>query len=88
MTLLLWVLLALAAISLGFRASSWFVPQRVHPIAQLVVALVTGSLISAAILEVCSSYRVLDFGLGLLISLSPVGPFDLAKWWFGWRRIQ
>ena len=80
MTLLLWVLLALGATSIGFRASSWFMPQRVHPLAQLVVALATGTLLSAAVLEVCSSYRILDFGLGLLISMSPVGPFDLAKW--------
>jgi hypothetical protein len=28
----------------------------------------------------------LEFGLGLLISLSPVGVFDAVKWWFLWGR--
>ena len=86
MTLFLWTLLVLGAIALGFRTSSWFLPERIHPIVRLVVALFTGAVVSAATLEVCSQYRIFDFGLGLLISLSPVGPFDLARWWFGWRR--
>lgn len=86
MTFLVTALLASAAISIGFRTSSFFVPARAHPIVQLVVALATGALIAAAVLQVSSRYRVFDFGLGLLISLSPVGPYDLARWWFRWRR--
>ena len=86
MTVFLWALLTLGAIAIGFRTSSLFLPERIHPIGRLVAALITGAVISAAILEVCSSYRVFDFGLGLVISLSPVGPFDLSKWWFRWRR--
>ncbi|MEO8682393.1 MAG: hypothetical protein ABI665_25315 [Vicinamibacterales bacterium] len=86
MTLLVWVLLVLAAFSIGLRTSSLFVPTRVHPIPRFVVALAIGALIAAAILEACSSYRIYDFGLGLLLSLSPVGAFDLARWWFVWRR--
>ena len=27
---------------------------------------------------------VFELGLGLLLSLSPVGVFDLVKWWFRW----
>jgi hypothetical protein len=86
MTFLVAALVAIATMSIGLRISSFFVSDRVHPIGRLMVAIATGTLISAAILQAFSSYRVFDFGLGLLISLSPVGLFDLAKWWFGWRR--
>ena len=41
-----------------------------------------------ALLELCRSYSVFEFGLGLLASLSPVGLFDVAKWWFTWTRRQ
>lgn len=85
MNLVIVTLLILSAVSLGLRTTS-FLTARVHPIARLVVALLTGALLSAAFLQFCDSYRVFEFGLGLLISLSPVGVFDLVKWWFRWRR--
>ncbi len=82
MTLLVVALLAATSISLGLRTTSLLVGDRVHPMDRLALAAITGALITAVILQVCTSYRIFEFGLGLLLSLSPVGPFDLAKWWF------
>ena len=76
------ILLALAAVSLGLRATSLLVP-RVHPILRLAVSAVVGTILVLATLQISNRYRVHDLGLGLLLSLSPVGLFDLAKWWFG-----
>ncbi len=79
-------LVALAAISLGLRTTALFFSTAVDPFVRLVVSMVAGALIVGVILEVCESYRVFDLGMGLLLSLSPVGVFDLAKWWFRRRR--
>lgn len=76
------VLLALASITLGLRTTSLYASDRMHPVARLVLAVFTGGLMTALILQVCSSYRMLELGLGLLFSLSPVGVYDLLKWWF------
>lgn len=80
------MLLALASISLGLRTTSLYAGHRMHPAARLALAVFTGGLMTALILQVCSNYRVFEFGLGLLLSLSPVGVYDLAKWWFRRRR--
>lgn len=80
--LVLAALLALASISLGLRTTSLFVSDRMHPGARLAVAGVTGWLMTAVILQVCENYRVFELGLGLMLSLSPAGLYDLAKWWF------
>ena len=80
------VLLALAAISLGLRTTALFVSERMHPVARLVIAVATGALMTAVILQVCESYHVFELGLGLLLSLSPAGVYDLLKWWF--RRAR
>lgn len=74
-------LLALAAVSVGLRLTS-FLAARIHRAARLALALVVGAIVTTAFLQFCDSYRVFEFGLGLLISLSPVGLFDLTKWWF------
>lgn len=79
-------LLALASISLGLRSTSLYVSDRMHPVARLVLAVVTGGLMTALILQVCETYRVFEMGFGLLLSLSPVGVYDLARWWFLKRR--
>ena len=79
------VLLALAAVSLGLRATSLLIP-RVHPLLRLAASSVVGTILVLATLQICDRYRVHDLGLGLLISLAPIGIFDLAKWWF--RRNQ
>lgn len=76
------VLLTLASITLGLRTTSLYVSDHLHPVARLGLAFFTGGLMTALILQVCSSYRVLELGLGLLFSLSPVGVYDLARWWF------
>ena len=75
------VLLALAAVSLGLRTTSVLIP-RVHPLLRLAVSSVIGTILVLATLQICDRYHVHDLGLGLLLSLAPVGIFDLAKWWF------
>lgn len=79
------VLLILAAVSLGLRTTS-LLAGRMHPLARLAAALAAGAVLTLAILEISDSYRVFEFGLGLLISLSPVGVFDAVKWWYRWGR--
>lgn len=78
-------LLALAAISLGLRTTSVLIP-RVHPVARLIAAILIGGVFVATTLQISDRYRVYEMGLGLLLSLAPVGVFDLVKWWFRWRR--
>lgn len=86
MTVVVFVLMALAGLSLGLRATSVLPGDRVHPLVRLASAIVVGAILTGATLELCESYHVLDMGVGLLLSLSPVGVFDLAKWWFRWRN--
>ena len=81
-------LVALAAISLGLRTTSVLLGPGVHPVGRLLLAMAAGTLITLVILELTESYGVLELGLGLLLSLSPVGVFDLLKWWFRWRRSR
>lgn len=75
------VLLALAAVSLGLRTTSLLMP-RVQPVVRLAVSAVVGTILVLATLQLCDRYGVHDLGLGLLLSLSPVGLYDLTKWWF------
>jgi hypothetical protein len=75
------VLLGLAALSLGLRVTSLLM-SRANPILRLAVSSVIGTILVLATLQICDGYGVHDLGLGLLLSLSPVGLFDLAKWWF------
>ena len=77
-------LLGLAAASLGLRTTSVLIP-RVHPVVRLVVSLLIGSVFVTVGLQLAENYLVYDMGLGLLLSLAPVGIFDLLKWWFRWR---
>ncbi len=79
------VLLALAAASLGLRTTSVLIP-RVHPLVRLAASLVIGVVFVMVTLQLCDRYHIHDVGLGLLVSLAPVGVFDLAKWWFRWKR--
>jgi hypothetical protein len=75
------VLLALAAVSLGLRVTGLLIP-RVHPVLRLAVAGIVGTILVVATLQISDRYQVHDLGLGLLLSLAPVGIFDLSKWWF------
>lgn len=86
MTVVIIGLLVLAALSLGLRTTSVLISPRVHPATRFVISLAAGGLMTLVVLQVCDSYRVFEFGFGLLLSLSPVGLFDLAKWWFKWRN--
>ena len=79
------VLVALAAISLGLRTTSLLIP-RVHPLARFIVSAVAGWLLVTAALQLCARYQVHDLGLGLLVSLAPIGVYDLAKWWLRWGK--
>jgi hypothetical protein len=85
MTWLMFALLALAALCLGLRTTAVLVP-RIQPFVRLLVSLLIGGTMTLAFLELCRSYQVFELGLGLMASLSPVGMFDLAKWWF--RRTR
>jgi hypothetical protein len=78
-------LLVLTAASLGLRTTSVLMPGA-HAGLRLIASLVIGAIFVAVILQLSERYRVYDMGLGLLLSLAPVGIFDLAKWWFRWRR--
>lgn len=86
MTLVISGLVALAAISLGMRTTAVLVGPEVHPVGRLLLSIAAGTLITLVILELAESYGVFELGLGLLLSLSPVGVFDLVKWWFRWDR--
>jgi hypothetical protein len=88
MTLFVLGLLALAALSLGLRATGVLLGPRVHPLLRFAGAAIAGGVMTAAILELCDAYGVSQLGWGLLLSLSPVGIFDVAKWWFRWRAVQ
>ena len=79
------VLLALAAMSLGLRTTSLLLP-RVSAVPRLLVSAIVGTILVMATLQICDRYGVHDLGLGLLLSLSPVGIFDLAKWWYRRKR--
>ena len=79
------VMMALAAMSLGLRTTSLIIP-RVHPLLRLAVSALIGTILVLATLQICDRYSIHDLGLGLLISLAPVGGFDLAKWWFRRHR--
>jgi len=82
MTALLVMLVTLAGLSLGLRTTSVLVGPAAHPLDRLALSVLAGALWTALVFEVSSSYRAFDFGLGLMLSLSPVGLFDVAKWWF------
>ena len=85
MTVVVGILLALAAVSLGLRTTALLMPV-VQANVRLIASSVIGTILVAAALQICDRYRVHDLGLGLLVSLSPVGAYDLAKWWFHRRR--
>jgi hypothetical protein len=82
MTFLLVSLVILAGLSLGLRTTSVVMDPGAHPLDRLTLAIIAGALWTAVVLEVSSSYRIFDFGLGLMLSLSPAGLFDVTKWWF------
>ena len=79
------VLLALAAVSLGLRTTALLIP-RVAPLLRLIASAVIGTILVLAALQISDRYGVHDLGLGLLLSLAPVGLFDLFKWWHRRKR--
>ena len=81
------VLLALAALSLGLRTTSLLIP-RVHPLIRLCISAIIGTAIMMVTLQISDRYHVHDLGLGLLVSLAPVGVFDLVKWWYRYRSAE
>jgi len=78
-------LLALAAVSLGLRTTALLMPVTQANV-RLIASSVIGMILVTATLQICDRYQVHDLGLGLLLSLSPVGVYDLAKWWLHRRR--
>jgi hypothetical protein len=83
MSLVMLALLLLAALSLGLRTTT-YIGETMHPVMRLVLALLIGIVLTMAFLELCRNNELFELGLGLLVSLSPVGLFDGAKWWFAW----
>lgn len=81
------VLLALAAISLGLRTTNVLIP-RFHALGRLVIAAIIGAALVIALLDGADRYGVHDLGLGLLVSLTPVGLYDLARWWYRWKQAM
>jgi hypothetical protein len=79
------VLLALAAVSLGLRTTSLLIP-RINPFVRLLAAGIIGGALVVGTLQICDRYQVHDLGLGVLVSLSPVGIYDVARWWIRWHR--
>jgi len=93
MTIVIVVLVTLAGLSLGLRTTSVMLNPVLHPLDRLACAIIAGGIWTAVVFEVANSYRIYDFGLGLMLSLSPAGLFDITKWWFrsrgrrsGWLR--
>jgi hypothetical protein len=82
MTAFLVLLVTLAGLSLGLRTTSVLMSPAAHPLDRMALSILAGALWTAVVFEVADSYRIFDFGLGLMLSLSPVGLFDLAKWSF------
>ncbi len=78
-------LLALAALSLGLRTTSLLSP-RLHPVARILLAALIGSILVMAGMQISMRNGVHDLGLGLYLSLSPVGVFDVMKWWYRWGK--
>jgi hypothetical protein len=74
------LMLALAAASLGLRVTSVLIP-RINAVVRLIASLLIGAALVVMTFQISDAYHVHDLGLGLLLSLSPVGIYDLAKWW-------
>lgn len=79
--------LLLAAASLGLRFVSLLISERVNAYLRLLMAALIGTAIVVFCMRISDWYQVHDLGLGLLVSLAPVGVYDLAKWWLRSRRI-
>jgi hypothetical protein len=79
--------LFLAAASLGLRIVSVLIGERFNAYVRLLMAVLIGEAIVMYALRLCDSYQVHDLGLGLLVSLAPVGIYDLARWWLRSRKI-
>ncbi len=95
MTVLLALLVILAGLCLGLRTTSVMLPLTVHPLDRLALSIIAGAIWTAVVFDVANRYRIYDFGLGLMLSLSPAGVFDITKWWFrsrgrraGWLRAE
>jgi len=76
-------LLALTALSLGLRVTS-VLAIRMHPVGRLLIAAAVGSVFVMAGMQLAMRNDLHDLGLGLFLSLSPVGVFDVMKWWYRW----
>lgn len=86
MTLLLVALLVAAAVTLGLRTTTVLDGREVHPVDRLALALVAGVALVWVGLAVSTRYRAFEAGLGLLVSLAPVGVYDLLRWYHRARR--
>jgi hypothetical protein len=81
------VLLALTALSLGLRTTS-LLEHRLPALLRMLLAAIIGSMFVMTAMQLAMRNDLHDLGLGLLLSLSPVGVFDMLKWWFRWKRTR
>ena len=86
MTLLVVALLAAAAVTLGLRTTTVLDGREVHPVDRLALGLVAGVSLVWVSLAISTRYRAFEAGLGLLVSLAPVGLYDLLRWYYRARR--
>ncbi len=82
MTIVVVLLVTLAGLCLGLRTTSVMLNPGIHPVDRLALSIIAGAIWTAVVFDVANSYRIYDFGLGLMLSLSPAGLFDITKWWF------
>jgi len=82
MTIVVVLLVTLAGLCLGLRTTSVMLNPGINPVDRLALSIIAGAIWTAVVFDVANSYRIYDFGLGLMLSLSPAGLFDITKWWF------
>lgn len=82
MAALLLLLLLAAALSLGLRSTTVIDGDGTHPVDRLLAAATAGGIMTGAALLLSWRWHVAEAGVGLLLSLAPVGLYDVARWWY------
>lgn len=82
MIVVILALLAAAAVAVGLRTTNGLLTRVAHPADRLALSLVAGVVWVALALRVSAVCGVMEAGLGLTVSLAPVGAFDLTRWWY------
>jgi hypothetical protein len=86
MAAVLFLLLLAAALSLGLRSTTIIDGDGTHPVDRLLAAATAGGILAWAALTLSWRWKVVEAGVGLLLSLAPVGFYDVARWWYRARH--